>query len=75
MGKLNPPDTAPKDGTQIMGDFGWPWLTPAIWNPTDGKWTVALMQMSHDGSDYDVWFETDHEREIDLKGWVEYPKA
>lgn len=72
---MNPPDTAPKDATMILADFGWPWLVPAIWNPTDGKWTVAMMQKSHDGPDYDVWFETDQERDIDLKGWILYPKA
>jgi hypothetical protein len=72
---MNPPETAPRDGTMILADFGWPWLLPTAWNAMDGRWAVAVLQRSHDGDGEDVWFETDEGKPDQMRGWVECPKA
>lgn len=69
------PSTAPKDGTVILGAFGWPWLIPASWNEHDKTWTVCTLQMSPmepDGKN-DSWFETEREKPAALIGWMPIP--
>lgn len=66
-------ETAPKDGTIILGDFGWPWLMPAAWSAMSGKWVVAVFQAAGKADEIeDVWWETDMEG--DLKGWMPVPE-
>jgi len=38
------PETAPKDGTVILGDFGYPWPLVAVWNSYDEKWVTVSLQ-------------------------------
>ena len=68
-------ETAPKDGTVILGAFGWPWFIPASWNEHDETWTVCTLQaspMEPDGKS-DSWFETDWEKPQALQGWMPIP--
>lgn len=72
---LNPPETAPRDGTMILGDFGWPWLVLAAWNAHDEQWVLALMQACPMTSGkIDVWFENERETADSLLAWVAIPK-
>lgn len=71
---LHPPETAPKNGTVILGDFGYPWLVPAAWNSYDERWAITIVQSSPlDGKD-DTWFETEWETESALAGWMPMPE-
>jgi hypothetical protein len=74
--KLRPPNSAPKDGTVFLGEFGWPWLVTTAWNEHDGKWVYAYLQEDHmsDGKT-DLWFENEQESERDLKGWMPMPRC
>ena len=68
------PETAPRDGTLILGDFGRPWPNPAVWDEYDGQWCIATLQASPmvDGPT-NSWIETDTERGDSLRGWMEMP--
>jgi hypothetical protein len=73
--KLHPVESAPRDGTLFLGDFGWPWLLPAAYNPYDEKFVVAVLQacpMKNGKLDY--YFENEYEAPGDLKGWAEITK-
>jgi hypothetical protein len=67
------PETAPQDGSQILGDFGYPWPQVAAWNTHDEKWaTVNMMAHEYCGK-IDIWFETELEAEKQLKHWMPLP--
>ncbi len=78
---LNPPDTAPKDGTIILGDFGMPWVLMAIWSGYDEQWAVATIQANPMGGSWDdqksieMYFETDTYEHDNLIGWLPVPVA
>src|SRR5690606_14530824 len=40
-----PPETAPRDMTVILGDFGFPWPMAAVWNAVLEKWCCAEVQI------------------------------
>jgi len=66
--------TAPRDGSSILGAFGWPFLIPAAWNEHDERWTVCTMQAQQmDSGKTDVWWETDWEHPTALLGWLPIP--
>lgn len=67
------PDKAPKDGTLILGDFGWPWLCYACWNEVEGQWSVSVKQINLVGGKCDPYFETNREKHKDLKMWLPVP--
>jgi len=69
-----PPESAPLDGTLILGDFGWPWAIPAVWDTYDEHWVVATVQASPmaDGP-MNYWLETDTENKTQLKRWMPIP--
>lgn len=72
---LNPPNTAPKDGSIILGNFGYPWFLPAAWNDYDGKWATCAIQacpMEPDAKT-DIWWENEAEDHNSLKGWLPFP--
>lgn len=72
---LQPPHTAPKDGTIILGDFGWPWMLTACWNNHDEKWAVSMIQAClMEGGKVDTYWETDQEDHSALKGWLPMPE-
>jgi hypothetical protein len=68
------PETAPRNGTQIIGDFGWPWPLPCAWDEYDEEWVVCVLQCCPmvDGSN-NTYFETDIEREKNLLRWMPMP--
>ena len=69
------PDSAPLDGTMILGDFGWSFAIPAVWDPYGEQWVVVTVQGSpmKNGPD-NYWLETDTEKQVDLKRWLPIPK-
>lgn len=74
--KLNPPETAPKDMAVFMGDFGYPWLLYACWNPYEGEYVVATQQMNMvNGVCNDPYFECEYMKAESLKGWLPLPKG
>jgi predicted HAD superfamily Cof-like phosphohydrolase len=68
------PETAPRDGTQFLGDFGWPWPCPAVWNAINGDWVIAVLQAGDVDGKPDYYFETDSERPHNLKRWLPMPE-
>jgi hypothetical protein len=69
-----PPETAPLDGSPILGDFGWPWANFALWDEYDEQWCIAMLQASPmaDGP-MNSWIETDTEKRASLKRWMPLP--
>lgn len=72
--QLREPLDAPRDGTFILGAFGWPWLVPAVWNSYDQEWVVCHMQAQPmaNGLD-DRWLEMEREKALALTGWLPVP--
>lgn len=68
------PETAPKDGTVILADFGWPWPVPAAYSTHDENWVTALLQMCPmEGGGTDTYFENEYEQGAKLKRWMPMP--
>lgn len=70
-------DDAPRDGTMILGDFGWPWMVPASWDADSERWAVAMWNASalHEQQEItETWWESDHEQRGSLRGWMPFPK-
>jgi hypothetical protein len=73
--KWKTPETAPKDGTVILGDFGYPWPLVAVWNDIDKKWVTVSLQAQEMPSDMiDYWFENEQATMDELKYWMPLPK-
>jgi hypothetical protein len=76
FGNWSLPETAPKDGKQIFGDFGYPWPQVAAWNTYDEKWaTVSMMAQGMKNGTTDIWFETELEDAKQLKRWMPFPNT
>lgn len=71
---MNPPDTAPRDMTVFLGNFGYPWLLMTAWNGADEKWVTATLQLGLvDGEYNDSYFENEREHPDELRGWLPIP--
>ena len=73
--KWQPSDTAPKDGTMIIADFGWHQPSLAVWNDIDKNWVTATLntqEMPDEKIDY--WFENERVAFYDLEYWMPLPK-
>ena len=70
-----PAETAPRDGTPILADMGWPWACYAVFDPYDEHWVYATVQASpmKDGPT-NYWLETETENHGELKRWMPLPK-
>jgi hypothetical protein len=69
-----PPETAPHDGTPIIGDFGWPWANFAVWDECDEEWCIATIQACPIiDRQMNTWIETDTEKRGALKSWMPLP--
>lgn len=72
---LSTPETAPRDGTVILGHFGYPWLMAATWNEVTDQWAVAELQADlYDGQWNDRYFATEYLPPKDLLGWLPMPE-
>lgn len=65
-------DSAPRDGTVFLGDFGWSWAVSTVWSEVDGKWVYALPQADPTGSDR--YFENEWEESENLRRWSPIPE-
>lgn len=70
----NKPASAPLDGTMIIGDFGYPWPIPAIFDPHYERWSYVTVQACPmtDGT-YNHYLETDTESKDSLLRWLPMP--
>lgn len=70
----HPPETAPKDGNPFLGDFGYPWPLPALWDEHGEAWTYATVQACPmtDGT-INSYFENESEPFAALKRWRPMP--
>lgn len=66
-----PPETAPKNETCIIGNFGWPWPVMASWCLVQEEWAVA--QLAPCSEDEGRGWETEWESNKNLKGWMPLP--
>ena len=74
METMNPPDTAPKDGTTFLANMGWPLLVVCVWNAAVDKWVYANLQVNlYEGKWNDTYFESEWDNESELKGWIPMP--
>ena len=72
--KNNPPETAPKDGTLFLADIGYPQYVMCCWNGSDNNWVYPTLQIGqYLGEWNDCYFETEHDNEGALMGWLELP--
>ena len=70
-----PAKTAPRDGTPILGDFGFPWPLYAVFDNYDARWCCATLQacpMEDKRTNY--YFENETEPPHRLKRWMPLPK-
>ena len=73
MSDWQKPETAPKDGTVIIADVGYPWARATVWNSHREEWVCAAAQVDQfkDGDDY--YFQNETERVGELKKWQPMP--
>lgn len=72
---FQPPETAPKDGTPILGDFGWPTLSFAVWDEYDQAWSISIVQACPmKNGKINTYLETDLEKPEALKRWHPLPR-
>ena len=71
--KLNPPETAPKDGTQILGHFYYRWFCLAVWNPFSEEWVICQLEGNYVGGLEDLSFTNEYIKHEDLVGWIPLP--
>lgn len=70
--KLQSPETAPKDGSQILVDLGYEKLYAAMYDQEIKRWSVALpMADTFDGI-ISAWYENDDYEKIN--GWMPMPE-
>ena len=71
--KWNSPESAPKDGNQILADVGCQWAVVAVWNTCIEKWVYANLQACEMvNNTLDTYFE--NEQESTIKGWLPLPE-
>ena len=72
--KINPPETAPKDGTLFLANIGYHYYVMCCWNGSDNNWVYPQLQIGqYLGEWNDCYFETEHNNEGALIDWIELP--
>lgn len=75
MNELYLPELAPKDGTSILANVGYPWLLMCRWNPSGDCWVCTVPQTDlFDGEWQDNYFENQYFDDHELKGWLPVPE-
>jgi hypothetical protein len=72
--RLYLPEDAPKDGSVILGDFGWGTLLPCAWCEIEKTWMVARLRHERLPEGTVRYFENHEEFSTFLRGWVDIPK-
>jgi hypothetical protein len=71
--RLNPPETAPKDGKPILARFDRSFeIFPAVWCGYTSSWRVCH---NCTGEDKAAWWETDWDLQVSLRGWLPWPEV
>jgi len=72
--KLNPPETAPKDG-EILASFDNVFLLLATWNFFESAWSVSILHTRTVGSyPTQIWYKSHVIEHKHLRGWLPMPK-
>lgn len=67
------PETAPKDGTPIIIDAGYPYPLVGVWNRIEGRWICAELNSDmFNGEWEDAYFENESYETI--RRWMPLPK-
>lgn len=73
LGAWLPPEIAPRDGSVILADTGYPWPVLAAWSEYAENWVTTELQASVCEGKADPAWVTEHEDE--LLGWMELPEV
>ena len=70
-----PAKTAPRDGTPILADMGYPWPLFAVFDPHDEHWVYATVQACPmEGGKHNFYLEMETDKPGELKRWMPLPK-
>lgn len=70
-----PAETAPRDGTPILADMGYPWPLFALFDPYDKQWVYTTVQScTMENGEDNCYLETDTEEPDALLRWMPLPK-
>jgi hypothetical protein len=73
--RLGTPETAPKNGRMILGDFGWSRLLPCVWSQQDEEWKIARVKRTEDeDKTQSCCFINGTEPHNEMRGWIEVQK-
>lgn len=68
------PNSAPKNGTMILGDFGVPWAIPCVYDPSEKMWsTVEVKKGVTIYEPVVYWLSTSNISKQRLKRWTRIP--
>ena len=69
-----PPETAPRDMTVFLGDFGYPWPMAVVWNPVSEQFCAAELQIDmYEGKYEDSYFQNEYLPAHELRRWMPLP--
>ena len=71
---LRAPADAPRDGTVILGAFGWPWLLPAMWCAYSETWVTANVVSERIHGKKSAGWENGTENHSSMTGWIPMPE-
>ena len=74
--KVNPSETAPRDGTLFLANIGYHYYVMCCWRGADNNWVYPQLQIGpYLGEWNDCYFETEHDNEGSLIDWIELPNT
>ena len=68
------PKSAPRDGTLVLLNIGYPWAVSGVWDDYDGQWAYASLQCCpmKDGK-MNSYLECEYANDDELRGWMPLP--
>lgn len=66
-------ESAPRDGTNVLLDIGFPWPVIGFFDEIHSNWVYSQLQCSNFDGDCDFYFETEWQK-IDPKFWMPLPE-